>query len=136
MYDGNLFISNDLSNSLYKISAKMSTLPMIIFVCISEAYDDLETARLLEISVLISNLGIDLNENWLLKFSFLKEAILVRFLYSSTILKISFLMWSVLIDESIYHGILKFEITLVKKLLNVSAILSARSTILNQSCWI
>ena len=114
----------------------MSTLPMIIFVCISEAYDDLETARLLEISVLISNLGIDLNENWLLKFSFLKEAILVRFLYSSTILKISFLMWSVLIDESIYHGILKFEITLVKKLLNVSAILSARSTILNQSCWI
>ena len=103
----------------------MSTLPMINFVRISEAYDALETARLLEISILISDLGIDLKENWLFKFSFLKEAILGRFLYSSIILQISSLMWSVLIDESTYRGIIKFEITPVKKLLNVSTVLSA-----------
>ena len=75
----------------------------------------------------MSDLDIDLNKNWFLKLLLLLAAILGQILYYSTIHIILSLIRSVLKDESIYCGIFKLQTTLVRNLLNVSAIFSAWS---------
>ena len=61
MHDGSFFLSNDLSNCLCKILAKMSALAIIIFVRMFDFWDTLETLRPKNY-FLISDLVIDLNQ--------------------------------------------------------------------------